>query len=193
MMVQEFGRDTILRLLTELGRRLHEQGLSMHIYLVEGAAMALTYDNRRVTRDIDGIFDRSEIESSIIHQMAIEFGLAEDWLNAAARPYVPGDDRLAVTLDITGLSISTASPRYLLAMKMAAFRPQDHEDLRLLFGVNGISNAQQAVDVVFAVYGPDYASMFGSREDYLLRAESILQQIEMKKGKEKQRLDDADS
>lgn len=184
MMVQEFDRDTILRLLTELGRCLHEQGLFMHIYLVGGAAMALTYDNRRVTRDIDGLFDHSDIELSIIHQMAIEHGLPEDWLNTAARPYAPGDDRLAALLEITGLSISTASPQHMLAMKMAAFRPQDHKDLRLLFGANGISSAQQAVEVVFTVYGPDYATMFGSREDYLLRAESILHQIEIEKEKQ---------
>ncbi len=61
---------------------------------------------------------------------------------------------------------------------MVAFRTQDQRDLRLLFGVNSISNPEQAVDVVFSVYCPDYAPMFGSREDYVLRTESILGQIE---------------
>ena len=181
-MADNFDKETILTPLTELGQRLDDQGLSMHIYLVGGAAMALTYDNRRVTCDIDAIFDESRVEFSIIQEMAVEHGLPEHWLNTAARTYLPGDDRLAPVLEIAGLTISTASPRHMLAMKMAAFRTQDQGDLRLLFDVNGISNPEEAVDIVFSVYGPDYATMFGSREDYVLRAGSILAQNETLKG-----------
>ncbi len=180
-MAKSLDRTKILELLTELGSRLDEQGLNMHIYLVGGAAMALTYDSRRVTCDIDAIFDHSGIELSIIREMATEHGLPEDWLNTAVRPYVPGNDHWAATFEITGLSISTASPKHMLAMKLAAFRPQDHKDLRVLFEANGVSNAQQAVDIVFSVYGADYATMFGTREDYLLRAESILNQMKIEK------------
>ncbi len=75
--------------------------------------MALTCDNRRVTRDIDTIFANSGIEFSIIHEMVVEHGLPVHWPNTAACPYMPSDDRLVTTLENTGLTISTASSRHM--------------------------------------------------------------------------------
>jgi hypothetical protein len=44
-------------LLAELGRRLHARGLTARIFLAGGAAMALAYNARRATRDLDGVFE----------------------------------------------------------------------------------------------------------------------------------------
>jgi Nucleotidyltransferase of unknown function (DUF6036) len=52
-----FDRDKIMELLTELGRRLSAKGVAGRLYVVGGAAMALEFDTRRTTRDIDAIFD----------------------------------------------------------------------------------------------------------------------------------------
>lgn len=49
--------DRIRELLTELGRRLDERGLSAQLFVVGGAAMALAFNSRRVTRDLDGVFE----------------------------------------------------------------------------------------------------------------------------------------
>jgi len=153
----------------------------MHVYIVGGAAMALSYDERRATKDIDGLYTRSNEAATIIHELALEYDLPGDWLNSACRPYVPGHDAVATTLEIPGLSVSAASPKHLLAMKMAAFRPQDHKDLRLLFHSLGIADPKEAVDIVFNTYGTDYAAMFRTPEDYLLRAEAILSQMRSEK------------
>ena len=50
------NRDEIMRSLTTLANRLAQRGIQGEMYLVGGAAMALAYDARRVTRDINAIF-----------------------------------------------------------------------------------------------------------------------------------------
>jgi hypothetical protein len=49
-------RDQILRLFEELSEELVRRGTRAEIFLVGGAAMALAYDARRATRDIDAVF-----------------------------------------------------------------------------------------------------------------------------------------
>jgi methylmalonyl-CoA mutase cobalamin-binding subunit len=49
-------RDEILRALAALGADLAERGLVADLYVVGGAAIALAYDERRATRDIDAVF-----------------------------------------------------------------------------------------------------------------------------------------
>lgn len=172
----EFTADEIRALLEELGRRLDAQSLSATIYVIGGAAIALTLDRRRVTKDIDAIFVPDEAVRDAAAQMAEERSLPADWLNAAAGAYVPGGDEAVTTFEVPGLAVSMASPKHLLAMKMAAFRAQDQGDLALLFRTLGVVDSHEAVEMVFAVYG-DYAEMFGPRADYLMRAEAVLARL----------------
>ncbi len=50
-------RGEIHDLLTELGRRLAARGIAGEMYVVGGAAIALAFDERRSTRDIDAVFE----------------------------------------------------------------------------------------------------------------------------------------
>lgn len=47
------GPDNIRELLIELSRRLRARGAAADIYLVGGAAIAMEFDSRRSTTDID--------------------------------------------------------------------------------------------------------------------------------------------
>ncbi len=49
-------RERIAEALTLLGDRLARRGVVADIYVIGGAAMALAYDARRATRDIDAVF-----------------------------------------------------------------------------------------------------------------------------------------
>lgn len=63
-------------------------------------------------------------------------------------------------------------------MKMAAFRPQDRDDLAALFDELDITDPADAVDITFDAYGADYlafAGGSGQRDEYLLRAKSIFE------------------
>lgn len=49
-------RDEILAALTAVGTQLDGRGVVADLYVVGGAAIALAYDARRATRDIDAVF-----------------------------------------------------------------------------------------------------------------------------------------
>ena len=59
-------RDEIVELLEELGRRLAVRGIEGEMYVVGGAAIALAFDSRRSTADIDAVFE----PKMTIHEVA---------------------------------------------------------------------------------------------------------------------------
>lgn len=72
------GADQIRELLADLGRRLDDRGLSAQLFLVGGAAMALAFNTRRSTRDLDAVF---EPKSEVYNQAAAK----------RVRPYTRSD------------------------------------------------------------------------------------------------------
>jgi hypothetical protein len=50
-------RAEIISLLRELGERLEARGLAGEMYVVGGAAIALAFDERRSTADVDAVFE----------------------------------------------------------------------------------------------------------------------------------------
>jgi hypothetical protein len=53
----ELDRDAIIRALRRLAERLAFRGVVADLYVFGGAAMALAYDTRRSTRDIDALVE----------------------------------------------------------------------------------------------------------------------------------------
>lgn len=172
-----FDRNKIIELLTELGRRLSARSVVGHLYIVGGAAMALEFDTRRTTRDIDAVFHPPTTIAEEAAAMAQELGLPDGWLSAAARPFIPEPDENPVSLDVDGLQVAVSSPQNLLAMKMAAGRPQDVSDLVTLFRHLKIKNPEQAVDIAVRMYGEGSVVLSEPRESLLLLAESVLTRV----------------
>jgi hypothetical protein len=87
-------------------------------------------------------------------KVAEDLGLPEDWLNDAVKGFMPGEDEHARPVpDITGIEISTASPQYLLAMKLMAMRfGEDDEDIEILLRECGLHSAQEALDLLEHMY-----------------------------------------
>lgn len=86
-------RARIQGLFRRLGERLQHRGVVGHVYVIGGAAMALAYDARRATRDIDAVFLPHGIVLDEAHALAAELGLPTWWLNEQASAYVaPGGD-----------------------------------------------------------------------------------------------------
>lgn len=171
---RELTADELRELLTELGRRLHSKGVEATLYVVGGAAIALEMDARRVTVDVDAIFHPETTVREEAQQLADERGLPRDWLNNSVAAFVPGDDTAAVPLDIEGISVATASPEHLLAMKMASYRPgKDQADLQLLFDRLAITEPAQAADIALDVYG-EYSVVLPDRDELVLSAQAVL-------------------
>jgi hypothetical protein len=119
----EWAEDRRLRTLTDetpvLGR---------------GAAMALAYDARRATRDIDALFEPHGVVREEADAVAAELGLPRWWLNDQASVFVAkgGDPDAPSVFENAGIRVAAASPEHLLAMKVLAARRRDVEDIRML-------------------------------------------------------------
>jgi hypothetical protein len=85
-------REQILRLFEELSEELARRGTRAEIFLVGGAAMALAYDTRRATRDIDAVFQPKDEVYSAAAVVAARHDLPDDWLNDGVKGFLPGDD-----------------------------------------------------------------------------------------------------
>jgi hypothetical protein len=182
MSATAFDRDKIIELLTELGRRLSAKGVAGRLYVVGGAAMVLEFDTRRATRDIDAIFHPPTTVADEAASMATDLGLPPAWLSSAAQAFIPLPDEDPVSLDVEGLQVALSSPANLLAMKMAAGRPQDLTDLVVLFRHLKIKSPEQAVDMAERMYG-DSVVLSEPRESPLLLAESVLARVRASKGR----------
>jgi predicted nucleotidyltransferase len=139
-----------------LGDRLARRGVVADIYVIGGAAMALAYDARRATRDIDAVFQPHGIVVDEARAVADELGLPRWWLNEQASAYVArgGDAAAPHVFDHPGLRVSAASPEHLLAMKVLAARRRDAEDISYLVKHLGLSSVAEVLEVCAAVF-PD--------------------------------------
>jgi hypothetical protein len=148
-------RSEIVAALTALGAVLDRRGVRGEMYVVGGAAIALAYDNRRSTRDIDAVFEPKAAIYEAAAEVSEQLDLPPGWLNDAVKGFLGGDDpRAAPVLDVPGLRCLAASPRMLLAMKVLAHRVgEDEPDVRLLAGELGLASAREVLAVAEEVFG----------------------------------------
>lgn len=140
--------------LRALGDELTRQEVRGQIFIVGGAAMALAYSSRRVTTDVDAVFEPKAVIYTAAARVAERRGLPDDWLNDAVKGFLPGpDDDARPVPEIPGLEVTTASPRYLLAMKLLAMRfGEDDEDIDILLKACGVRSAREALDLLQHLY-----------------------------------------
>ncbi|MBX3196267.1 MAG: hypothetical protein KF727_14360 [Microbacteriaceae bacterium] len=150
----DFDGPGLRLMLQRLSDRLDERGQSARLFVVGGAAMALKYEARRLTRDIDAIFEPAPEVRHVVEELGAEHGLRPDWLNDGAKGYMPGVDSDAeIAFESSSLVVEVASPEYLLAMKLHAARDdQDLDDAAVLFIRAGYTSAEQACDLLERKY-----------------------------------------
>ena len=119
------NRDELGTALRALGVELQRRGVQGDLYVVGGAAMALAYDTRRSTRDIDAIFEPKLVIYEAAARVADELGLPADWLNDGVKGFLVGADPYeAPVLEFPGVRVQMASPQMLLALKVNAAMPE---------------------------------------------------------------------
>src|SRR3954469_11172790 len=91
------GAD-IRRLFVQLAEELSGRGVRAELFLVGGAAIALCFDERRATRDLDAVFAPTDAVRRAAAAVAEREGLEPDWLNDAVKGFLPGKDRRAVSV-----------------------------------------------------------------------------------------------
>lgn len=150
------GRERIQELLLELDQALARRGAAADVYLVGGAAISLTFDAARTTRDLDAVFAPTSEVRSAVAEVARHADLPEDWLNDAVKGFVPSTEDLhqTVVYESSNLRVCAAGLDHLLAMKIAASRvEQDRGDLELLVKAMGIVTVEQALDAAARCLG----------------------------------------
>lgn len=152
----ELSRDQLVAGLAALGEKLTGRGVHAQMFIVGGAAMALVYSGRRLTGDIDAVFEPKTVIYDLAAEVAREQGLPKAWLNDGVKGFMPssGLDRDSRSLPgFPGIEVSVASPRYLLAMKLMALRMDDDtEDIEFLLRECGITTAAEAVRLIEHLY-----------------------------------------
>jgi hypothetical protein len=148
-------RAEIIDALTALADELTQRGISAEMYVVGGAAIALAFDERRSTCDIDAVFEPKAAVYEAAASVAEQRGLPAGWLNDAVKGFLAGDDPAAApVLDLPGLRCLTASPETLLALKVLAHRVgEDEADLRLLANELGLESAEEVLSIAERTYG----------------------------------------
>ncbi len=169
-MSELLDREALEEVLRQLGARLVALGVSAELYVVGGAAIALAYDSRRLTRDVDAIAVPADVVFQEARAMAVERRwLSSDWLNSRVAPMVPRliDSDAVEALSAPGISVNVASPRHLLAMKMRAARGErDIDDIVVLARELSLQDVAEVLAVADEVWGdgmvrPDAAFLVG--------------------------------
>ena len=138
-------RDAFQQLSEELARRK----VKAHIYIVGGAAMALGFDSRRLTHDVDALIREGHGPvTDAVRSVARHRGWSDTWLNEqAASAMLRGSDTRARTVFGDGnLVVTAASAEHLLAMKVRAGRIKDYDDIAFLINCLRLRSAKEVFD-----------------------------------------------
>ena len=133
--MEPFSADSLEAAFRELSRELRWRRVHAHIYVIGGAAMALGFDGRRQTMDVDALIKEGHgpvVEA--VRRIGRRRGWPETWLNEEAVPSMPRgrDGRARTVYGDRHLVVTSASAEHLLAMKVRAARPKDQEDIAFL-------------------------------------------------------------
>ncbi len=145
----------IVRAFHALNEELVRAGVKGEVGVVGGAAMVLAFNARESTRDVDAVFEPSSTLRAAAARVARDQDLPPDWLNDAAKGFMPADTQpRSIQLDLSNLIVWTPPPQYLLAMKAIAarFDSSDAQDLRTLVRHLGLVRVEQVLEVVERYY-----------------------------------------
>lgn len=164
-----FDRQRTEELLGMLDVRLRDRGVAASVYVVGGAAIALTVNDARRTADIDAVVSHQAVMEEAT-ALAVAEGLPPHWLNQNAKPWIPPRPRAARSRPKQpGLVIHVAPPEHLLAMKLVALRRQDIADILDLVNQLGMAHEPPSAfaDLLEAVYTGEglLAQVLGVKED----------------------------
>ncbi|MEZ4222931.1 MAG: hypothetical protein R3B13_18455 [Polyangiaceae bacterium] len=151
-------RDRILALFRALNERLADRDVKGQLFVVGGAVLCLVHRARPATQDVDAVFLPKTELRALAEAMAGEFDVPKNWLNDAVKGYMSDAGTFDPFLELSHLTIMTASAEYLFAMKAIAMRLgaefHDEGDVRFLLRYLGIQSCADAVALIERYFPP---------------------------------------
>ncbi len=148
-------RDEIVAALQELDTELSRTGERATVLVAGGVVLALGFQSRESTRDIDAVevtsSDARRFEADV-QIVAARRGLPSDWINTRAAAFAVGRSEGQPLYSGAALELRSVSSEQLLAMKLSAMRD----------------------DVDWADAGVALRALSGSREEIWARVEPYL-------------------
>ena len=125
----ELSKTDILRYLKLINDKLKVLNQEGEINICGGAAMALVYNTRDATYDIDALYKPKEVMDDIIASIAEEQGLDTHWLNDDVSMFISELPELTVTeyLSYSNLKINMVDAKCLLTMKLMSAREESND------------------------------------------------------------------
>ncbi len=125
-------KSKLIEIFDYLNERLYENQLQLEITVYGGSIMAMVYDNRPATKDIDCVFSETndKLLSNILDLAKFTFNLSDGWINEEIKEplrYLLKEDKETFKI-YSNLKILKPKAEQLLAMKILAARREPAKD-----------------------------------------------------------------
>lgn len=180
-MTEDLDRARIVALFDELSKELSFSRTRAQVHVVRGAAIALAFDFSRFTKDVDVLINSAHGNLVKAAQaVARKHGLPEAWLNEAAVGFLPTqtDTNARSVYYSPYLTVSSASDKHLLAMKIKAGQGKDRSDIKLLMKHLELQSADEALGVYNELFPGQDLSMVAKETIEELCEELELEEIQ---------------
>lgn len=165
------NEEKLLAIFEQLNSCLVSSNTKIDIIVYGGAMMALLFNNRPSTSDIDCRFNSDKIDVRVLENIRQQFSLTNDWLNQDVKEPISflKKETIDVFKEYSNLRILKPSLEQLLAMKILASRVEpakDFVDAYILCKSLCIEKKEQLLKIVYDYVPEKY---IGERQHIFIR------------------------
>jgi hypothetical protein len=158
------GKEDIPRGFRAIDARANDDGVLIDLSIYGGAALALAFDLRLATRDVDAVVrGNPDFPRRVAAEVATDEGWPPDWLNDGVKGFASAHERMRLMEAFPGsgeggLRIHLPTAEYLFAMKCMAMRPEGVDgshaisDIEALAVIADIHDPEAALSLIEAFY-----------------------------------------
>ena len=158
------NKSDILKGLELLDAKARDAHITVDLAIYGGAALALAFDMRTATRDVDAVIQsHHSFVRNAVREIAAEYDWPENWFNDGVKGFISTSEQLRLMQDFQGsqhggLRVHVPTPEYLLAMKCMAMRIDDPDashdvaDIKNLARLLHIETPEAFFDIIAQFY-----------------------------------------